>query len=202
MSLDRQTLALLALVEADRARRCDAILDEAKRRASVLLEQAHADARTRMRQAFREERERTRQRVAAAQAKLQTRLRLATQHRAAALLATGWQKLPAEMLRRWRQTDTRLAWVASVVASARVMLPRMAWRIGHAPDWPAPEREKLAAELTGALGAAPTFVADANIRAGLKIAAGGNVIDSTLDGLIADRTEIGAQLLRELERAP
>ncbi len=40
MSVDRQTQALLALVEADRARKCDAILDEARARAAALRAEA------------------------------------------------------------------------------------------------------------------------------------------------------------------
>jgi hypothetical protein len=199
MSLDRQTQALLALVDADRAGKCDALLSEAREQAAALLAQAHTAARQRMREAFREERERRDERVAAARANLQTRRRLALQQRAAALLAAGWQRLPAELTRRWREPETRRAWVAGAIAAARELLPHAAWRITHAPDWPATERDELAVELIHALGAAPAFVADANIGAGLKIAATGSVIDSTLAGLLADRAEIGAKLLHLLE---
>jgi len=199
MSLDRQTQALLALVDADRAGKCDALLSEAREQAAALLAQAHTAARQRMREAFREERERRDERVAAARANLQTRRRLALQQRAAALLAAGWQRLPAELTRRWREPETRRAWAAGAIAGARELLPHAAWRITHAPDWPATERDELAVELIRALGAAPAFVADANIGAGLKIAATGSVIDSTLAGLLADRAEIGAKLLHLLE---
>jgi hypothetical protein len=199
--LAKKTEDLLALVDADRARKCEAILGEARGRVAALLAEAHADARKRMRQMFRDERERKEQRVASANARLQTRVRLAEQQRAAAYLAAGWQKLPVELLRRWRAGDARGAWVASVVANARAVLPCAAWRIVHAPDWPAVERDELAVELTRVLGAAPAFVADAGIRAGLKIAADGNVVDGTLTGLLADRSEIGALLLHELEES-
>lgn len=199
MSVDRQTQALLTLVEADRAKKCNAILDEARARVVALLAEAHADARRRMRAAFVEERARRDERVAAARANLQTRRRLASQRRASALLAEGWRKLPAELTRRWRDADARRQWVASVVAGARELLPRSGWRITHAPDWPAAERDALARELAGATGAAPEFVVDANAGAGLRIAAGGNVIDGTLAGLVADRAEIGARLLQLLE---
>jgi hypothetical protein len=137
--------------------------------------------------------------VAAARANLQTCRRLALQRRSAALLAEGWRKLPDELLRRWRGPAARRAWVASVVASARDVLPHTGWRITHAPDWPQAERDELARELTEALGAAPEFVVDAAAGAGLRIAALGNVVDSTLSGLMTDRAEIGAQLLHLLE---
>lgn len=193
MSVASQTQALLALVEADRARRCDAILDEARARAAALLAAAHADARRQMRDAFREERARRVERVAAARANLQTRQRLGEQQRAAAFLAAGWQRLHEELLRRWREPATRRGWVASVSADAVRLLPRAEWRITHAPDWPAAERDSVAAEL--ALAIAPSFHPDAAVGAGLKIAALGNVIDGTIEGLLADRAAIGARLL-------
>lgn len=200
MSVDRQTQALLALVEADRARKCDAILAEAKARAQALLDEAHAAARERIRAAFAEERARCDERVAAARANLQTRRRLALQRRAAALLAEGWRRLPEALVRRWGQPETRAAWVADVVAAARERLPRTGWRITHAHGWPDAERAALAGELTAALAAAPEFVLDPDARAGLRIAAGGNVIDGTQAGLTADRAEIGARLLQLLEQ--
>ena len=199
MSIDRQASALLELVAADRAEKCAAILAAAQAKADALMRQAHADARERMRQAFREERERRDARVSAARANLQTRRRLALQQRATALLAAASTRLPTELVRRWQAAPTRQAWVAAVVASARRLLPRGAWQISHAPDWPAAERDALAAELKAALGAAPTWIADTTLRAGLKICANGNVVDGTLDGLLADRSEIGARLLHLLE---
>lgn len=199
MPVDRQTQALLALVEADRARKCEAIAAEARARATALQAEAHADARRRMRAAFDEERARCDERIAAARANLQTRRRLALQRRAAALLAHGWSRLPDELLRRWRAPETRRAWVASAVASARELLPRTGWRITHAPDWSVAERDDLARELTAALGSAPEFIENPGAGAGLRIAAGGNVIDCTLHGLTADRAAVGAQLLRLLE---
>jgi hypothetical protein len=198
LTIDRATQALLDLVDADREQKCAAILDEAKARASALLAQAHADARARMRDAFDEERERMAGRIAAAQAMLATRRRLAQQQRAAALLAAGWQRLPQALVDAWREPAARKAWAERVAAEARALLPGGTWRIVHAPDWPVAEREVFAAELS-ATHAVPEFVADPRVRAGLKIAAGGNVIDGTQDGLLADRSEIGSLLLRELE---
>ena len=200
MPVDRQTEALLALVEADRASKCGAILAEAQARVTALLDEAHADARARIRAAFDEERARRDERVAAARANLQTRRRLALQRRAAALLAEGWRQLPEALVRRWQQAATRAAWVADVVAGARERLPPAGWRIIHAPGWPDAEREALARELAAALDAAPELVPDADARAGLRIAAAGNVVDGTLNGLTADRAEVGARLLQMLEQ--
>jgi hypothetical protein len=74
--------------------------------------------------------------------------------------------------------------------------------VTHGADWPPAERDALAAQVQGWGGAAPRFVADARIDAGLRIAAGGNVVDATLAGLLADRDEIGGRLIGELEGRP
>jgi hypothetical protein len=199
MNVERQAQALLDLVEADRRQKCAAILDDAERRRTAVLRQAHADARARMRNAIEEERLRRDARVGAARADLQTRRRLALQRRAAALLTAGWAKLPDELLRRWRSPEQRQGWVAAVVASARRALPAAAWRIAHEPDWPAAERDALAADVAAAAGTTCLFTADPRIRAGLVIAADGNTIDGTAKGLLVDRAEIGSLLLHLLD---
>jgi hypothetical protein len=200
MTLDRETQALLDLVEADRARRCGEILDAARRRAADTLQLAHADARERMRQAFVEERERTAARIGSAKANLQTRRRVDTQQRAAALLAAGWRQLPEALVARWHDAARRAAWIATILDAARAALPRGTWRITHPAGWDAAERDALAATLTGELGTAPRMIASDLVRAGLSIAADGNVVDGTLDGLLGDRREIGARLLHHIQR--
>ena len=202
MTLERRTQALLDLVEVDRRTQCDAILAEARGRASALLAQTHADSRTRMREVFAEERRRANELKAAALAKLQNRRRLHQQQRTAALLALGWQRLPDALRHRWNDGNTRDIWVAAIVAMARRVLPRTQWRIHHGPDWPAVERQAIGACASRDVEAAPTFVEDTGIDAGLRITSGGNVVDGTLPGLIADRVEVGARLLGHLEQAP
>ena len=199
MTVERQAQALLDLVAADRAQRCDAIVAAARERARAIVKQAHADARRRMHAAFREERERHDARVRAARANLQTRRRHALQRRANAMLAAAWIRLPEALARRWQAAPTRRAWVAAVATNARAMLPRCTWRIAHAPDWPPAERDALLAELAASLGTAPICEIAETIRAGLRISGDGNVIDGTLEGFLADRSEIGSKLLQLLE---
>jgi len=201
MSLDRQTQALLALVEADRAQKCAAIEADARTRCMALLAQAHADARAKMRAAFAEERAHRDLRIAAAQATLQTRLRLALQHRSATFLAAGWRRLPRALEARWADATARRSWVDAIVGEAHDALPNAGLRIAHPPTWIADERDAVTARITGLFGHAPTLAADPAITAGLRITAGANVIDGTRDGLCADRAEIGARLLHELERS-
>ena len=154
----------------------------------------------RVREAFAEERRRAHEIAAAARARLSTRRRLHEQQRATAMLTLGWQLLPVALRERWRNAAERRLWVDAIVAAAARVLPRAQWNVAHGADWPAAEQQALGARMAAELGVTPAFVADAGITAGLRIAAGGNVVDGTLAGLLNDRSEVGAQLLRRLEQ--
>lgn len=193
--IEQQTRALLALIEADRARQCAQILDAASAKADAQRAKAHADARARMRQTFAEQRLRRRERIAAVQAQLATQRRLHAQQRSAALLRLAWQQLPDALLALWREPASRAAWVAHAARFARARLPGGVWRIVYAPDGSPQPQHAPGAEW----GAAAQFHADPAISAGLRIETDGNVVDATLGGLLADRTEIEARLLRLLE---
>lgn len=219
VSIEQQTRALLDLVESDRASRIDGLLGEARSRADALRQQAGAEARTRLRQAFAEQRALRHEHIAAALARRDTQRRLQAQQRTSALLQLAWQRLPGELTGLWQTPSARAAWVALMVAAAREHMsppgrpkgeyrtaqpegtPASAgvWSIAHPTDWPADEQRALARALQASGTAPPNFVPDARIRAGLRIAAGGNVIDGTLDGLLAERAEFEARLLRRLE---
>ncbi|WP_298828258.1 hypothetical protein [uncultured Piscinibacter sp.] len=196
---EQPTRALLALIEADRAQQCATLLGEAQRRAAALRRQAAAEARARLREVFAEQRQRRREQIAAAQARLATRRRLHEHRRVAALLRLAWETLPDRLRSLWQQGDSRAAWADRVATAALAQLPHGAWRIVHAPDWTAAEQQALAQRIAGAAGAAPRFEADAAIVAGLKVMADGNVVDGSLDGLLADRAELEARLLHLLE---
>jgi len=199
MTLERREQALLALVERDRASQCDAILTAARSRAAALVGEARADALARVRDVFAEERRTAHDTVAAARARLQTRRRLHDQQRTAMLLALAWQRLPDALRGRWRDPTLRRRWIDAILAAALKALPRTQWRIAHGADWPADERQALLARVTPELADVPALDADAAIVAGLRIAAGGNVVDGTLTGLTEDRAQVGAQLLRQME---
>lgn len=191
--------ALLGLVESSCTRLCGEILGEANDRARAGRRKAYAEARARMRQTFDEQRLRRRERIAAAEARLATQRRLHEQQRTAALLRLAWEQLPGELEALWRQPATRAAWVGAVLAAARARLPPGPWRIVHAADWLEGERRLLAQTSGVEPEEAPRFEADPIIAAGLKVVSAGNVVDGTLDGLLADRADVEAGLLRALE---
>lgn len=199
MTVRTRMQALLDMVESDRQARCQALLDQARAEAATLLAQARVQARTQMRETFADERQRARSRIAAAEAELQTRRRKHAQRRVEALLARAWQRLPGVLRQRWHDDVARARWVRMAFDAARAALPPGTWTVVHGPDWPAPEREALAEQCREAVGAAPRFVIDERIDAGLCIGTEGSMVDATLAGLLADRSEIGGRLIGELE---
>ena len=201
LPLQASLQALLALVDADRERQCSKILDDARSGAVTLRGQARAQALVLVRLTFDEQRRTLQARVAAAQARLATQQRLHEQQRSSTLLALAWQQLPAALQARWAQPAARAAWVAHVLATAHARLPAAGWRIVHTPDWPADGLATAADTLARGGHGDATFDADATLSAGLKVRAAGNLIDGSLHGLLADRAEIDAALLRRLETA-
>lgn len=198
MTLQARTQALLDLVERDRATQCEALLAEARAQAQALLARARAESRAAVHQTLGEERARVRAALSAARAELHTRQRLQRQQQIEALLALAWQGLPEALCARWRDAALRQAWVERALERARTLIPCPGWQIAHGPDWPEAERQALAARWTPA----PRFVLEPRIAAGLRVLAGGNVVDATLAGLLADRDEIGARLIGLLETDP
>lgn len=197
MDVHSNSAALLSLIEEDRARRCSAHAAEAERAVAQILREARAAARILVHEALVHERRRLRERLAGYNAGLATETRLRDQRRFRALLDTAWQRLPQVLAARWADTAQRVAWVAHVVDCARTALPAGQWTITHAPGWPGDQREALAARLAPA-GITVAFLDNAALGAGFEIRAGGNRIDGTTAGLMADAGEIGARLLDAL----
>lgn len=201
-TVETQMQALLTLLEDDRRRQCEALIADAQARASNVLQQAQQDARTRMRAAFAAERQRLDEQLKAAGARLQTEHRLSEQERRAQMLRLAWDMLPEALLQRWQDPGRRGKWVAQAIDSAQRLLPRDSWTLNVAPGWPAQEREQALQSVARLLGAMPACSETAELQAGLLITAGGNRLDATLGGLLADRGAIEARLLDHLERLP
>ena len=191
------TDALLAVIEEDRTRQCEAIEADAHRTAAQLLGEARTAARSRVREALVHERRRLRDGLAAIDAALATEVRLHDQRGFRALLDKTWERLPSVLAARWSDTGQRSEWVHHIVESARAVLPAGAWTIAHGPGWPTPEREALAESLER-LGIEATFIEQAAFGPGLEVRSHGNRVDGTAAGLTADAGEVGARLLEYL----
>jgi hypothetical protein len=199
VNTEERTRALLALVDEYRESKSGEILGAARAEARTLLAHAFRLARSRVHEAIVDERKRHDAAVAAAQAKLHTRQRLAHQGREAAMLAEGWRRLPAALAERWGTPAGRRRWAETHLGRALAALPRTKWEVAHASGWPVDEREGAAGWLAAHGGPEVAFAEDAGLAAGFRVRAGYNTLDATLEGLLADRKGIEGRLLHHLE---
>ena len=198
MTMEARLESLLTLVEVDRASRCEAILADARQATALLRTEARRKAQARMRAVFLDEQRQSAERLHAARARLQTRRRAAAQARACALLAAAWQRFPDALRGRWQNPMQRAAWISQMLALAQRVLSPGAWQIEYAAGWPETEQQASALAVRE-VGVTLQLSCAAEISAGMRIRAGGTMIDGTEEGLLADRDEIGARLLFALE---
>jgi hypothetical protein len=202
LTLEQRTAALLALVEEYRARRCAELLEPAREQARALLRSARAEGRRRVHTTVGELRHRLATEIGAAQARLATERRLAAQKRAVQVLQQAWTALREALRARWRDPSSRSRWLEMHLARALDVLPREPWQVEFAADWPQAERDALAARLGAAGVTAVAWQARDDIDGGVRIRAGSNVVDATIDGLLADRAAIEGRLLDLLQAMP
>jgi hypothetical protein len=202
MNLEKRTTALLDLVERYKARRCAELLEPARAEAREVVRAAIADARRRVATAIEEERKRYAAEVGAVEASVVTERRLSTQRHAVRLLASAWGDLRDRLRARWSAADGRRQWTQAYLTRALQAVPHDAtgWRIEHHAAWTAAERAPWAQWLRQQGVAAPEFFEAADIAAGFRVVCGHNVLDATLDGLLADRAQLEGRLLHHLKQ--
>lgn len=201
MNLADRASALIATVEQYRLERCAALLEPAHAEARTIVKAALADARRRVTTAIDEERKRLRRDVSALEASLATERRLVAQQRAVRQLGLAWGALRKGLAARWADPVTRRAWVAAHLARGVECLAHDGqWRIRHDAAWGDDERCRAAEQLK-ARGIHAAFDEDAALAAGFVVTCGHNVLDASLDGLLADRAGIEGRLLQALEEA-
>ncbi len=141
--VDARLQHLLAVVERNRAQRCQAVIEAAEQQARQIVSQSYGTARTRTHADFGALREHIRQRLASAEAQQQTRLRQSRQQADRAFLLAAWQPLRQALQRHWQETGHREQWVRQLVHTAASMLTDAHWLIEHPGDWPEHERDAL-----------------------------------------------------------
>lgn len=202
MNLADRTDALIATVNQYRLERCEALLTPARAEARAIVKAALADARRRVTTAIDEERKRLRRDVGAVEASLATERRLVAQHRAVRQLGRAWTALRSTLETRWTEPEARRAWVDSHLARAIECLAHdVQWRVRYHAAWRDDERA-AASEALRERGIRAMFEHDPAVVAGFVVTCGHNVLDATLDGLLADRAGIEGRLLQRLEDIP
>jgi hypothetical protein len=198
--LDAQVETLLELVERHRSERCTQLLAQAQERRHTLLAQTYGEARTRMHEAIVTERRRGNEKLDATRAQLETRARQQQHRTALLLLQQGWELLGQSVQQRWKTAAQRRLWVCNLLHQALQRLPRCAWVIEHPPGWDSAECSEQLEAIRGHCGVQPQLHTDDQLHAGLRVCADGACLDGTLEGLLADRDAIEAQLLAQLHR--
>jgi hypothetical protein len=195
MNTDEREQALLRLVQEERDKACRQVLAEADARARALKRDAYRRERAALHERIAAERQRAEGLLRAAAAERATAERRLGEQADARLIAAAWPALRAQLAERWANAGTRGQWVSTALAQARRRLPHSAWTIRHAAGWPQAERDTALAGLAADGTPAPILRADGDISAGLVIAAGGAMLDMSLEGLLRDRAQVEARLL-------
>lgn len=200
MKLGQQTLDLLKIAESYRAERYQALLDQASAESRAILKSAHAAARQALRSRLAPEQQRLAAEIAATEAKLVTQRRTREQRRVIGILGEAWPRLVQALRARWETPAGRAAWVVQHLSIALLALPATEWLIRHPENWPATEREQADQWLQAHGIAGARFEVDPELPAGIRVVCGLNVLDASLDGLLADRAQIEGRLLHYLVR--
>lgn len=198
MNIEQQTLALLKIAEDYRAEHCQALLAKAREDSRRILGEAHVAARRELRAMLSPERERLAAEIAAAEARLVTQRRMRDQRRVVAVLRQIWPRLARALRERWEAPAGRASWIAHHLAIACRALPARAWVIQHPQGWPPAEREQASEWLQARGIEGARFEPDSKLQAGIRVVCGANVLDASLDGLLADRVQIEGRLLHYL----
>jgi hypothetical protein len=195
--VDAQVQRLLEIVNSYQQEQCDVLLEQAGQQSQQIIRHAYRDARLRLHHDIQDRRQHMQQELSATRARLHTML-MQQRHRAdQEFLARSWELLMQKLLQRWQQADNRKLWLQKVVDTALQVLPAVQWEVAHPEDWPESERTALQKRLTGNSQRQLTLIADATIKAGIRISADGAVVDGSLAGMLADRGRIESEVLAQ-----
>jgi hypothetical protein len=191
MNVEARFRELLAVIEADRARRCDEIVRRGEAARRRIAQEARAEGRRRAAAVFAEMRARAARELGAARAELDTARRRQRFAGERSILARGMALLPPALRRRWQDAARRRAWTSAVLAAASRFLPPGPWHIECPPGLSEDERSALGAQV----------MALEDVDAGIRVRSAHACVDGTMAGLLADRRSLEGHLLAEM-RAP
>jgi len=159
------------------------------------LQEARQQARRRVHRAVGLARERRRREIAAARADIDAEHRRQRQLQLTRLLELVLQRLPEQLVARWRDPRSRRSWVEACLDDAMNRLGASNWTIRHAPGLEAPEMPESHGN------ARITWREDAELEAGLVIEKAGARMDASVAGLLASSTEVQSRILALLHES-
>lgn len=183
---------LLVHIRGESARECAAIEAQAAEAAHAILHDARSRARQNVRIAMLAERAELGRRCGLERAAVATRLRHQRQLQSHLALQQAWILLEAELERLWQDPEARRIWLAAALRLAESRLLERPWRLSYPADLAETERDEAAAFVASE---DIEWQADAAMRSGLRIGAGGTVLDATPAGLLWQRDQVEGRLL-------
>ncbi|MBF0462371.1 MAG: hypothetical protein HQL87_13370 [Magnetococcales bacterium] len=171
---------------------CQQILAEARATAARIVATAEAEAVRRTAAAQEAEERRLAEAQATVQARQETEDRQHRLQQTQAVLEQGWTLLLEQLAQRWASAEHRALWLAMLVRQAQQTFPLGDWTVQHPPAWD-PEELRL-------LHPDPRFDSDPHLTAGLRIGCRGAWLDGSVQGMMANRRELSALLLAQLEK--
>ncbi|HET9694878.1 MAG TPA: hypothetical protein VFP48_10870, partial [Steroidobacteraceae bacterium] len=198
--LDAQTLALLRRLSREQEMRTRRASDEAAEQARDIVRRARSEARTRVHQAVLETRREMELAIARRKAAIDTRERRERQAMLRRLLDDAWRRLPAALHTRWADVAARAAWCRSACVQARGCLLRTERLVVELDSrWCDELRPVVEACFADLEGSTVEVVPVATLGPGLRVRGGKACVDATVEGLVAARERIAAQLLAEID---
>lgn len=193
------TEALRRLIRESAEAQCREIKQQTRTEARDLLRRARREARERVHHAIEHERQQHAQRLDHERAALESHDRQQLLETTRRTLGRAWQELEGMLAALWQAHECRSEWIRSLFEQALERLPAGHWRIEHPLPFPEEINADWQRRLREYTGQEPEWIARAEIRAGLRIRVGGVHLDATLEGLLADRTQLEARLLDHIE---
>ncbi len=193
-----QADALLDEIERQTGGECSAVAAAADSEAHDIVARAREAARRHVHDALAELRSEGARRLSQARAQADTDARRRAQQRAGEIVRRAWPLLMEALAARWRDPVARAAWIGGAGRQARERLRFSQWNVERPDEWSAEEQGTFCTSLNADV-CNVTFIVDPALTAGIRIKTANLTLDATPEGLLADRADIAAQLLAELD---
>ena len=195
--VDAQLQRLLEIVDEFKKQQCEELLNQAREQSRQVVRHSYRNARTRLRTHILEDRQQLNQSLASVRAKQHTFV-MQQKHQASRMfLDDSWEILTSKLVERWQNAGQRQSWVKAIADIAIASLPSSEWCVSCGGDFSKSEHKQLREYITAKSETKVEIKTVPDIRAGIRIEAGGAVVDGTLQGLLSDRVRIESEILAQ-----
>jgi vacuolar-type H+-ATPase subunit E/Vma4 len=199
--LGRQVQSLTEVLRRQQEMRCREIVAAAEHRADQAIRDSRRKLFERQRQAVTIERQRRQHELLIAQSRVESQVRQRAYAEYTQVLDAARPRLVEALDARWADTDGRRNWCEMIVREATATLAPGNWTVEHPTGFSSKDRDTVSAILDACGVNAPTFHADEDISAGLRIRVGSACLDGTAAGLLVDQHAVEALVLACWEAA-